>query len=205
MPRPASIGALYAGLYVLAVNSKVPPLDNPLVKQALSLSIDREAIVKELWRGRGIVPSQPIAKGDNHFDASSAAARLQPEGGARAAQEGGLQGRGGHHRDHRRLHGQGQADVRGHPGHVEGRGRQRQGRGHGVSRCGPRRYRDRSFKGMWWSDPTSTLVRPRRDDVASARPRRARRITGAMRSSTSSATPRASRSTRSSAARPTRR
>src|SRR5262249_34094703 len=63
-------GALYAGLYVLAVNSKRPPLDNPLVKQALSLAIDREAIVKELWRGRGIVPNGPIAKGDNHFDAS---------------------------------------------------------------------------------------------------------------------------------------
>ncbi len=62
-------GALYAGLYVLAVNSKRPPLDNPLVKQALSLAIDREAIVKELWRGRGIVPSGPIAKGDNHYDA----------------------------------------------------------------------------------------------------------------------------------------
>ncbi|HKA60973.1 MAG TPA: ABC transporter substrate-binding protein [Methylomirabilota bacterium] len=61
-------GALYAGLYVLAVNSKRPPLDNPLVKQALSLAIDREAIVKELWRGRGVVPSGPIAKGDNHFD-----------------------------------------------------------------------------------------------------------------------------------------
>src|SRR6185437_2850267 len=53
-------GALYAGLYVLAVNSKRPPLDNPLVKQALSLAIDREAIVKELWRGRGIVPNGPI-------------------------------------------------------------------------------------------------------------------------------------------------
>ena len=63
-------GALYAGLYVLAVNSKGPPLDNPLVKQALSLAIDREAIVKELWRGRGIVPNGPIAKGDNHYDAS---------------------------------------------------------------------------------------------------------------------------------------
>ncbi len=62
-------GALYAGLYVLAVNSKRPPLDNPLVKQALSLAIDRQAIVKELWRGRGVVPSGPIAKGDNHFDA----------------------------------------------------------------------------------------------------------------------------------------
>src|SRR5205814_4858385 len=44
-------GALYAGLYVMAVNSKRPPLDNPLVKQALSHAIDREAIVKELWRG----------------------------------------------------------------------------------------------------------------------------------------------------------
>ena len=63
-------GALYGGLYVLAVNSKVKPLDNPLVKQALSLAIDRELIVKELWRGRGVVPSGPIAKGDNHFDAS---------------------------------------------------------------------------------------------------------------------------------------
>src|SRR5437667_453907 len=60
-------GALYAGLYVLAVNGKRPPLDNPLVKQALSLAIDRQAIVKELWRGRGIIPNGPIAKGDNHF------------------------------------------------------------------------------------------------------------------------------------------
>ena len=61
-------GALYAGLYVMAVNSKRPPLDNPLVKQALSHAIDREAIVKELWRGRGIVPNGMVAKGDNHFD-----------------------------------------------------------------------------------------------------------------------------------------
>ena len=69
-PTTRVAGALYAGLYVMAVNSKRPPLDNPLVKQALSHAIDREAIVKELWRGRGIVPSQPIAKGDNHWDAS---------------------------------------------------------------------------------------------------------------------------------------
>jgi peptide/nickel transport system substrate-binding protein len=61
-------GALYGGLYVLAVNSKRPPLDNPLVKQALSLAIDRNLIVKELWKGRGIVPNGPIAKGDNHYD-----------------------------------------------------------------------------------------------------------------------------------------
>src|SRR2546429_7288683 len=40
-----------------------------LFRSALSLAIDRQAIVKELWRGRGIVPNGPIAKGDNHFDA----------------------------------------------------------------------------------------------------------------------------------------
>src|SRR4030095_3488350 len=71
--------ALYAGLYVLAVNSKVKPLDNPLVKQALSLAIDREAIVKELWRGRGIVPSGPIAKGDNHFDSALPPLKFDPK------------------------------------------------------------------------------------------------------------------------------
>src|SRR5437660_7486181 len=69
-PGTVLSGALYGGLYVLAVNSKRPPLDNPLVKQALSMAIDREAIVKELWRGRGVVPNGPIAKGDNHFDPS---------------------------------------------------------------------------------------------------------------------------------------
>src|SRR5262249_33812376 len=62
-------GVLYAGLYVLAVNSKVPPLDNPLVKQALSLGIDRDRIGKELWRGPGIVPNPKTAKGDTHYAA----------------------------------------------------------------------------------------------------------------------------------------
>src|SRR5712691_3137628 len=71
-------GALYGGLYVLAVNSGRPPLDNPLVKQALSLAIDREVIVKELWRGRGVVPSGPIARGDNHFDAPLPALAYNP-------------------------------------------------------------------------------------------------------------------------------
>jgi peptide/nickel transport system substrate-binding protein len=59
---------LYAGLYVLAVNSRRPPLDNPLVKQAMSLAIDRSAIVKELWRGRGLVPNGPIPRGDRFYD-----------------------------------------------------------------------------------------------------------------------------------------
>jgi hypothetical protein len=35
-------------------------------------------IVKELWKGRGIVPSQPIAKGDNHFDPTLAPLSYNP-------------------------------------------------------------------------------------------------------------------------------
>ena len=86
-------GALYAGLYVLAVNSKRPPLDNPLVKQALSLAIDREAIVKELWRGRGMVPNGPIAKGDNHFHAEPAPLAHNPTEARARLQEAGTRAR----------------------------------------------------------------------------------------------------------------
>src|SRR5881296_1535093 len=78
-PSTRVVGALYAGLYVLAANSKVRPLDNPLVKQALSLAVDRDTIVKELWRGRGIVPNSMIAKGDNHYDASLPPFRYDPK------------------------------------------------------------------------------------------------------------------------------
>src|SRR4029077_9620066 len=82
-------GALYGGLYVLAVNSKRPPPHNPLRKQAVSLAIDRDAIVKELWRGRGVVPSGMIAKGDNHFDASLPPLAFNPgEANARLTQAG---------------------------------------------------------------------------------------------------------------------
>jgi len=78
-PSTRVAGALYAGLYVLAVNSKVRPLDNPLVKQALALAIDRDTIVKELWRGRGIVPNSMIAKGDNHHDAALPPLKYDPK------------------------------------------------------------------------------------------------------------------------------
>ena len=85
-------GALYAGLYVLCVNSKRPPLDNPLVKQALSLAIDRELIVKELWKGRGIVPSGPIAKGDNHFDSRLPALAYNPSEAKERLKKAGYKG-----------------------------------------------------------------------------------------------------------------
>ncbi len=59
---------LLDALYVLGVNSRRPPLDNPLVKQALSLAIDRPTIIKELWRGRGLLPNGPIPRGDSFYE-----------------------------------------------------------------------------------------------------------------------------------------
>jgi peptide/nickel transport system substrate-binding protein len=75
-----AVGALYAGLYVLLVHTWVAPLQRPLVRPALSLAIDREWIVKTLWRGRGVVPSGPIPRGDDHHDPSLPPLRYDPSG-----------------------------------------------------------------------------------------------------------------------------
>jgi len=45
-------GVLYGGLYCLSVVSQKPPLDNKLFRQAMSLALDRELIVKELCGAR---------------------------------------------------------------------------------------------------------------------------------------------------------
>lgn len=63
-------GALFDGLYVLAVNSKVPPLTNKFVKQALSYAMDRASILKEIWRNQGAIPNGAISRGDFAYDPS---------------------------------------------------------------------------------------------------------------------------------------
>ena len=151
--------ALYAGLYVLAVNSKRPPLDNPLVKQALSLAIDREAIVKELWRGRGIVPNGPIAKGDNHYDASLPALKYDPKQAREKLKQAGYKNEEiiiettvGYTTNDKpmseAIHGMWRdAGINAKVEVVE----------YSVR---AQKNRDKSFKGLWWSDPTSTLGDP---------------------------------------------
>lgn len=158
-PTTRVVGALYAGLYVLAVNSKRPPLDNPLVKQALSLAIDREAIVKELWRGRGIVPSGPIAKGDNHFDTSLPPLAYNPKEARERLKKGGykneeifIETTSGYTANDKPMAEAIQAMWKdaGINAKVE------------VLEYSVRaqKNRDKSFKGLWWSDPTSTLADP---------------------------------------------
>ena len=67
-PNTKMEGVLYGGLYCLSVASQKPPLDSKPLRQAMSLAIDRETIVKELWRGQAAVPNSLVVKGDNHHD-----------------------------------------------------------------------------------------------------------------------------------------
>jgi peptide/nickel transport system substrate-binding protein len=158
-PTTRVAGALYAGLYVLGVNSKVKPLDNPLFKQALSLAIDRDAIVKELWRGRGIVPNSMIAKGDNHYDASLPPLPYSPPEARDRLKKSGYKGEPVYIETTIAYVSQDKAmseaiaamwkDI-------------------GVNvvievieySVRAQKGREKSFKGMWWSDPTSTLGDP---------------------------------------------
>ena len=152
-------GALYGGLYVLAVNSKRPPLDNPLVKQALSLAIDRDAIVKELWRGRGIVPSGMIAKGDNHFDASLPPLAFNPNEAKARLKKAGYKGE--------------EVVIETTVSYMAGdkpmaEAIQAMWRDVGINSkvevleysVRAQKMREKTFKGLWWSDPTSTLRDP---------------------------------------------
>jgi peptide/nickel transport system substrate-binding protein len=152
-------GALYAGLYVLAVNSKAPPLDNPLVKQALSLGIDRDLIVKELWRGRGIVPSSQIAKGDNHFDTSLPPLPYNPKEARERLKKSGYKGE--------------EIVIETTSGYTANDKPMSEAivamwRDVGVNAkvevleysVRAQKNRDKTFKGLWWSDPTSTLSDP---------------------------------------------
>jgi peptide/nickel transport system substrate-binding protein len=152
-------GALYAGLYVLAVNSKRPPLDNPLVKQALSLAIDREAIVKELWRGRGVVPNGPIAKGDNHFDASLPPLAYNPAEAKARLQKAGYKGEEVFIETTVAYVAQDKAMA-------EAIAAMWKDVGVNVKvevieySVRAQKNREKSFKGVFWSDPTSTLSDP---------------------------------------------
>ena len=152
-------GALYAGLYVLCVNSKRPPLDNPLVKQALSLAIDRDLIVKELWKGRGIVPSGPIAKGDNHFDSRLPALAYNPAEAKERLKRAGYKGE--------------EVFIETTVGYVAQDKPMAEAiaamwKDVGVNArveviefsVRAQKNREKSFKGVFWSDPTSTLGDP---------------------------------------------
>jgi len=71
-PNPADLVAMRSdpainllekpGLNVgyLAFNTMMPPFDNPKVRQALTIAIDREAILKAVYQGAGTIAKNPI-------------------------------------------------------------------------------------------------------------------------------------------------
>lgn len=53
----------YLAVYFYWINTQEPPLDNPLVRRALSLAIDREALVKHVTRGGQIASADLVPDG----------------------------------------------------------------------------------------------------------------------------------------------
>jgi peptide/nickel transport system substrate-binding protein len=151
--------ALYAGLYVLGTNSKVPPLNNWTLKKAMQLGVDREAIVKDLWRGRGIIPSQPIAKGDNHFDQSLPPLAYDPKAARELVKQSGYKNEPIYLETTVGLLANDKAMS-------EAIAAMWKDIGINVVvevvefSVRAQKNRERSFKGLWWSDPTSTLGDP---------------------------------------------
>jgi peptide/nickel transport system substrate-binding protein len=158
-PTTKGGSALYAGLYVLGTNSKVPPLNNWTLKKAMQLSVDREAIVKELWRGRGILPTGPIAKGDAHFDASLPPLAYDPGKAKELVKQSGYKGEPIYLETTVGL-------IANDKPMSEAIAAMWKDVGINVVvevvefSVRAQKNRERTFKGLWWSDPTSTLRDP---------------------------------------------
>ncbi|HYU18927.1 MAG TPA: ABC transporter substrate-binding protein [Chloroflexota bacterium] len=153
-------GAFYAGLYVLAVNSKAPPLDNAKIKQALSFATDRDAIVKSLWRGQGIVPNGFVSKGDTvGYDPNRPPLAYNLDRAKQLLQEGGyknepiiIESTQGQLQNDRQM-----AEAIIEMWKKAGINAQME-----IIEASVRAQKvtQKTFKGLWWSDPTSTLQDP---------------------------------------------
>ena len=153
------VGALYAGLYCLGINAKVPPLDNQMVRQAMALAVDRESIVKELYRGRAIVPNGPIAKGDNHYDPGLPPLRYDPKEARELVKKSGYKGEPIYIETAAGYLAQDKAMSEAIAGMWKDAGLNAVVEVIEYS-VRAQKNRERSFKGLWWTDPTSTLGDP---------------------------------------------
>jgi peptide/nickel transport system substrate-binding protein len=152
-------GALYNGLHVLAVNSMMPPLERPLLKQALSLAIDRESIIKTVHRGQGVVPNGLIAQGDFGFDATLPPLEYNADRARQRLQASGYAGEpiilettqgyllGDREMANLVVEMWRKVGINSHVEFIEIAER-------------ATKLREKSFKGLFWSDPASTVLDP---------------------------------------------
>ena len=158
-PSTRVAGVLYAGLYVLAVNVWVAPLSDPLIRQALSLAIDRETIVKELWRGRGVVPNGPIPRGDLLHDPSRRPLAYDPGAARLRLKQAGYRGEAIHFETTAGMIANDRAMAEAIAEMWEDVGVKVVLDVIDVD-VRHRKNRQQAFKGLWWSDPTSIIRDP---------------------------------------------
>jgi peptide/nickel transport system substrate-binding protein len=159
LPDARVESVLYNGLYVIAVNSTVEPLTDPLVKQALALAIDRQLIIDELWFGQGTVPSQPAVETDFGFDPSLPPLEYNPDRARELLAEAGYDGTpvvfettDGYLANDRPM-AEAIADMWQQVGVTVDLSIIEQS-------VRAEKNTNKSFLGVWWSDPTSTLSDP---------------------------------------------
>jgi peptide/nickel transport system substrate-binding protein len=73
-------------------NTNQPPTDNPLIRRALSLAIDREAIAEALWGGRVRVMNDYYLPGEMAYDAERPNFAYDPEQAVALLAEAGYNG-----------------------------------------------------------------------------------------------------------------
>ena len=155
-----AVGVPYAGLYVLAANYKQPfPMNNNLVHQGLSLAIDRNAIVKDLWRGQGLVPNGIYPKGDFAYDASIPPMPYDPAKAKDLLKQAGYKGEPINIESTNGLiaNDKQMAEAITTMWKDVGVNAQMEVIEYSVR---AQKYRDKSFKGFYWSDPTDIYNDP---------------------------------------------
>jgi peptide/nickel transport system substrate-binding protein len=88
--KPVAVPGLGQSMYML--NALVPPLDNKLVRQAMSLSIDRPTLIKTLFLGMLKVANSPLMPMDFAYDPSIPPYPFDPARARALLQQAGYQG-----------------------------------------------------------------------------------------------------------------
>lgn len=150
---------LYAGLYALAVNSQVPVLSDPLIKQAIAYAIDRDVIINSLWNGQGLAPSGMIPRGSFAFDESLPPIPYDPDRVAQLLEEASYGGE--------------EIIIESTDGYIENDRLMSEAIAQMWQQVGingmveiieisvrAEKNRDKTFQGLFWTNPADTLLDP---------------------------------------------
>ena len=92
-PGERVIGGAQAGTYFIIMNTQAYPTDNPDVRRAITLAIDRDAINDLVWEGAYTVAGDFLPPGiPGHDNTSWADSRFDPEAAAQALADAGYPG-----------------------------------------------------------------------------------------------------------------